>query len=82
MWLHVNNCCKGAVACLYQEGGTTGIMFCHETGRPITGWDFTVCKLRMKGLRIKDPRSDCIVVSKVTCLTALFFSLIVRERVE
>ena len=21
VWLHVNNCCKGAVACLYQEGG-------------------------------------------------------------
>ena len=21
---------KGAVACLYQEGGITGIMFCHK----------------------------------------------------
>ena len=21
VWLHVNNCCEGAVACLYQEGG-------------------------------------------------------------
>ena len=26
VWLHVNNCCTGAVACLYQEaeGGITG----------------------------------------------------------
>ena len=40
MWLHVNNCCKGAVACLYHEGGITGIMFYHQTGGPIiiTGW--------------------------------------------
>ena len=32
VWLHGNNCCKGAVTCLYQEGGTTGIMLCHQTG--------------------------------------------------
>ena len=38
MWLHVNNCCKGAVACLYQEGGISGIMFCDQTGGPITWW--------------------------------------------
>ena len=29
---------KGTVACLYQEGGITGIMFCYQTGGPITGW--------------------------------------------
>ena len=38
--LHVNNCYKGAVACLYQEGGITGIMFCYQTSRPITGWAY------------------------------------------
>ena len=36
VWLHENNCCKGVVACLYQERGITGIMFCHQTGEPIT----------------------------------------------
>ena len=41
VWLHVNNHCKGTVACLYQEGSTTGIMFCHKTGGPITGWAYT-----------------------------------------
>ena len=35
MWLHVNNCCKGAMACLCKEGGITGIMFCRQTGGPI-----------------------------------------------
>ena len=28
---HVNTCCKGALACLYQEEGVTEIMFCHQT---------------------------------------------------
>ena len=37
IWLHINNCCKGVVACLCQEGGITG-MFCHQTGGPIIGW--------------------------------------------
>ena len=37
-WLQLNNCCKGAVAYLYKEEGTTGIMFYHQTGGPITGW--------------------------------------------
>ena len=56
MWLHVNNYCKGAEACLYQEGGITGnIMFCHETSGPLIGWaykrgsynqNFTVCVVR------------------------------------
>ena len=46
MWIHVNNCRKGAVACLYQEGGITGIMFYHQLGELIS-WraynrDFTV----------------------------------------
>ena len=36
-WLHVNNRCIGDVACLYQEGGTTGIMFCHQPGGLISG---------------------------------------------
>ena len=36
MWLHVTNCRKGAVAYLYRELGITGIMFCHQTGGPIT----------------------------------------------
>ena len=36
VWLHENNCCKGVVACLYQERGITAIMFCHQTGEPIT----------------------------------------------
>ena len=27
VWLHVNNRCKGAVACLLQEGSIAGIMF-------------------------------------------------------
>ena len=31
MRLHVNNCCQGAVACLYQEGGIYGIRFCDQT---------------------------------------------------
>ena len=37
---HVNNFCEGAVACLYQKGGTTGITFCHQTGGPVTGWTY------------------------------------------
>ena len=40
MWPHANNCCKGAVACSYQELGNTGIMFCHQTGGPITEWPY------------------------------------------
>ena len=32
VWLHVNNCFKGAVACLYQV-----IMLGHQTGGSITG---------------------------------------------
>ena len=40
MWLHENDCCKGAVACLYQEGGRTGMTFCHQTGEPITRWAY------------------------------------------
>ena len=46
MWLQVNNCCKGAVACsVYHEGVITGIMFCHlvrmyQTGVPTTGWAY------------------------------------------
>ena len=40
MWRHVNSCYR-AVACLYQEGGLTGITFCHQTGGPKTGWDYT-----------------------------------------
>ena len=47
VWLHVNNCCKGARACLYQEGDITGIMFCHQNVGLISGraynWDFKVC---------------------------------------
>ena len=31
MWRHVKNYAKGAVACLHQEGGITGIMFGHQT---------------------------------------------------
>ena len=56
MWRHVKNYAKGAVACLHQEGGITGIMFSHQTAGPITGWaysgraynrDFTgVCQVR------------------------------------
>ena len=38
VWLRVNNCCKEAEACLYQEGGITGKMFCHQTSGPVTGW--------------------------------------------
>ena len=45
MWLHVNNCGKGALTCLYHEGGKTGIMFCHQTGGPIT-----VCTYKREGL--------------------------------
>ena len=43
MWLRANNCCKGAVACLYEEAGIAGIMFCHQTGGPISAYnrDFT-----------------------------------------
>ena len=41
-WLHVNNCRKGTVVCLYQEGGITGILFCHQTGGPITGWVYVI----------------------------------------
>ena len=37
---HVNNCFKGAVACLYQGGVITRIMFCHQTGEPITWWTY------------------------------------------
>ena len=44
VWLNVNTWCKGAVACLYQGGGgkrgVTGIMFCHQTGGPVTGWAY------------------------------------------
>ena len=40
VWLHVNSCCKGAVACLYQQGGITGKMLCHLTGGPRTGWAY------------------------------------------
>ena len=41
MWLHVNNCCKVAVACLYKDEGITGIiMFCHQPGGPITEWAY------------------------------------------
>ena len=25
---------------IYKEGGITGIMFCHQTGGPITGWAY------------------------------------------
>ena len=28
------------VACLYQEGDITGMIFCHQTSGPITGWAF------------------------------------------
>ena len=38
VWLHVNNCCKGAVACLYQEGAITGITFCYPTGGLLVGF--------------------------------------------
>ena len=41
VWVHGNNCCKGAVTILYQEGFTTGITFCHQTGGPITGWAYS-----------------------------------------
>ena len=37
MWFHVNICCKRAVACLYQEEGISEIMFCHQTGGPLSG---------------------------------------------
>ena len=40
MWLHVNNCCKGAVPYLDNEGGTTGLTFCHQTGGPTTEWAY------------------------------------------
>ena len=40
MWLHVNTCCKAAVACLSQKEGITVIMFCHPTGGPISGWAY------------------------------------------
>ena len=30
---HTIFCRKGAVACLYQEGGMTAIMFHHQTGQ-------------------------------------------------
>ena len=46
VWLHSNNCRKGTVACLNQEGRITGIMFCRQTDVLITGWaynrDFTL----------------------------------------
>ena len=35
MCLHASNCCKGAVASLYREGGITGIMFDFQTGRRV-----------------------------------------------
>ena len=25
---------------VYPEGGTTGVMFCHQTSGPITGWAY------------------------------------------
>ena len=25
---------------IWQEGGITGITFCHQTGGPITRWDY------------------------------------------
>ena len=28
------------LACLYQEGDITGIIFCHETGGPKTRWAY------------------------------------------
>ena len=37
VWLHVNNYCKGAVTCVHQKGGISGIMFCHQTSGPISG---------------------------------------------
>ena len=37
VWFHVNNCCKGAIACLYQRGAVFGIVFGHQTGGPISG---------------------------------------------
>ena len=40
VWLRVNNCCNGAVACLHQEEVITGIAFCYQTGGPITGWAY------------------------------------------
>ena len=40
VWLHIHNCCKGAVACLYQEGGMTGIMFYHLKLVGLTGWAY------------------------------------------
>ena len=40
VWLHVNNCCKGAVICLYQDGGITGKMYCHQYSGPIIGWGY------------------------------------------
>ena len=40
VWLHENNFCKGHVTCLYREGGIIGIMFCHQTGGPITVWAY------------------------------------------
>ena len=30
----MNNCCKGAVAYLYQDGVTNGITFCDQTSGP------------------------------------------------
>ena len=41
VWFYVNNHRKGAVACLYQERGVTGILFCHQSGGPITGWAYS-----------------------------------------
>ena len=29
---------NGVVACLYQEGAITGIMLCHQTSGPTSGW--------------------------------------------
>ena len=29
-------CCKGTIACLYNEGGVTRIMLSHQTSGPIT----------------------------------------------
>ena len=44
MWLHVHtgtsNCRKGAIACLNQKRGITGIILSHQTGGSLTGWAY------------------------------------------
>ena len=52
MWLHVNNCCKEIVACLYLEGGTTGIMFCHQTDGAIIAWAYNRGTKRLVSVNI------------------------------